>query len=173
MTTTTTTIPLQLLCPRRLLIDESYTDDSYAAVEHVAPVDIAEDLASAAKELSDKASGLGLALSAPKSTVTLFTPRIKESRRLPPVELDGVAIPQDNNSKLLGVVVDPTFTFSAHAAQVARKASSRLNILGDTSFGHDKECLTITITFKSLIRPLFDFAATIVFTQPPLSVVCR
>ena len=73
-------------------------------------------------------------------------------------------IPQENNPKLLGVVFDPTFTFSAHASAIARKASRRLNVLravADSRFGHDKECLTAT--FKGLVRPFFDYAAPIVY----------
>ena len=80
--------------------------------------------------------------------------------------LNGTDIPQVNNSKLLGIMLDPMFIFSAHSAAIARKASSRLNVLramSSTSFGHDKECLSIT--FKSLIRPFFDYAAPVVFPQ--------
>ena len=61
-------------------------------------------------------------------------------------------------------IFDPFYTFCAHAAATARKASRRLNVLravADTTFGHDKECLTAT--FKGLIRPFFDYAAPIVF----------
>ena len=76
------------------------------------------------------------------SQVTLFTPWNKEYGHLPPVLLNGDAIPQANNPKLLGVTLDLTYTFSAHASAVARKARSRLGILRallDTAFGHDKE----------------------------------
>ena len=56
------------------------------------------------------------------------------------------------------------WTFSAHASYTARKANSRLNVLralSDSAFGHDKECLTLT--YKSMIRPFFDYAAPVVF----------
>ena len=71
---------------------------------------------------------------------------------------------QDNNPKLPSVTLDPTFTFSAHAVTVARKAIARLNVLralSDTPFGHNKECLSAT--FKWLVRPLLDYAAPIVY----------
>ena len=145
-------------------IDESYADDFHAAVSDTSPSVIADELSVAATELSAQAGDHGLSLSAAKSTVTLFTPWNKEFGRLPPVNLNGDVIPQANNTKLLGVTLDPTFTFSAHAAAIARKAGSRLNVLralSDTAFGHDKECLTLT--FKSLIRPFFDYAAPIVY----------
>ena len=145
-------------------IDESYADDFHAASSHVSPTEIAEDLESAAAELSEQAESHGLSLSAAKSTVTLFTPWNKEYGRLPPISLDNDVIPQVNNPKLLGVTLDPLFTFSAHASAIARKAGSRLGVLralSDTVFGHDKECLSLT--FKALIRPFFDYAAPIVF----------
>ena len=155
-------------------IDESYADDFHAAVQHVSPQVIATGLSAAAEELSSQAGNHGLSLSAPKSSATLFTPWSKEYGRLPTVSLRGDPIPQVNNPKLLGVTLDPTFTFSAHAAAAGRKASSRLNILralSDTTFGHDKECLTQT--FKSLIRPIFDYAAPIVYPQYSQSSVRR
>ena len=145
-------------------VDGSYADDFHAASHHVSPDDIALDLAAAAEELNEQAEEHGLSLSAVKSTTTLFTPWNREFGRLPPVSLDGEVIPQVNNPKLLGVTFDPSFTFSAHASAIARKAGSRLGVMRallDTSFGHDKECLSLT--FKALIRPFFDFAAPIVY----------
>ena len=111
-------------------------------------------------------------LSAPKSSVTLFTPWRAQFARLPPVEVlsevDGapamVEIPHVSNPTLLGLTFDQSFTFSKHASLVASKARSRLNILralGDTSFGHDKECLLQTYT--GLIRPIFNYAAPILY----------
>ena len=145
-------------------IDGSYADDFHAAVSEISPSDIADGLSEAATELSTQAEEHGLSLSASKSTATLFTPWNKEFGRLPPVTLNGDVIPQNNNPKLLGVTFDPTFTFSTHAAITARKAGSRLGVLralSDTSFGHDKECLSLT--YKSIIRPFFDYAAPIVY----------
>ena len=145
-------------------IDESYADDFHAAVSEVSTSDIADGLSEAATELSAQAEEHGLSLSAVKSTATLFTPWNKEFGCLPPVILNGDVIPQDNNPKLLGVTLDPTFTFSSHASAIARKAGSRLGVfraLSDTSFGHDKECLSLI--FKSLIRPFFDYTAPIVY----------
>ena len=103
-------------------VDNSFADDFHGAVSHVSPPAIATDLEVAAKELSDQALDHGLSLLVPKSTVTLFTSWTKEFSRLPPVSLEGVVIPQDNNPKLLGITLDLTFTFSAHAIAAVRKA---------------------------------------------------
>ena len=80
------------------------------------------------------------------------------------VKIQGVTVPTVKNPKLLGVTLDPLFTFSAHAMSVVRRASSRLNLmrtLSDTSFGKDKECLMLT--FRCFIRSIFSYAAPIVF----------
>ena len=145
-------------------INESYADDFHAAAQDVSPQVIADSLSAAAEEISAQSTELRMPLLPAKSTVTLFTPWTKQFGRLPDVRVGNDVIPQDNNPKLLGVIFDPTFTFCNHAAATARKASRRLNVLravADTSFGHDKECLTMT--FKGLIRPFFDYAAPIVY----------
>ena len=45
------------------------------------------------------------------------------------VSIDNAAVPLEKNLRLLGVTLDPTFTFSNHAKNIARKALWRLNIL--------------------------------------------
>ena len=74
-------------------VDESYADDFHAAESAISPVDIAASLSTAADQLSNQALDLGLSLSAPKSTVTLFTPRTKQFGRLPPVVVGGGVMP--------------------------------------------------------------------------------
>ena len=110
------------------------------------------------------AEGNRMAISAPKSTMTLFTPWTKQVNAQVPVQIGGNTIPMKKTPKLLGVTLDPIFTFSAHSVAIARKASSRLKILraySNSSFGHYKECLLNT--YKLFVRSLIDFAAPIVF----------
>ena len=95
-------------------VDQGYADDLHGAVQHTRPQEIATRLSAVASELSTQAEEHGLLLSAPKSTVTLFTSWNKEFGRLPPVNLAGVQIPQVNNPKLLGITLDPSFTFPRH-----------------------------------------------------------
>ena len=67
-------------------------------------------------------------------------------------------------SEAVRIVLDPLYTFSAHAMSIVKRASSRLNVmraLSDTSFGKDKECLLIT--HRAFIRSLFSYAAPIVY----------
>ena len=100
-------------------------------------------------------------LCAPKSSVTLFTSWSKQVNAQLNVNYDGVAIPMIKYPRLLGIIFDPLHTFSHHAASIARRASSRLNMraLADSSFGKDKECLLMT--FKMFVESLFDSFASI------------
>ena len=69
-----------------------------------------------------------MSISAPKSTVTLFTPWTKQVNSQLDVKIDNVAVPTVKCPRLLGVIFDPLYTFSQHAVSIARRASSRLNI---------------------------------------------
>ena len=97
-----------------------------------------------------------------KSSVTLFSPSTHEHKYHPQVFINGVLLPLEKNPKLLGVVLDPLFTFSPHVRHVAKKANERLRVikaLAGSSWGQDKE--TMLITYKSLIRSNLDYAAPI------------
>ena len=145
-------------------VETSYADDFHGAVFSTSPALIADSLATAAKCLSVQAHDHGLSLSVSKSTVTLFTPWTKQFGRLPAVSVNGDVIPQENKPKLLGVTYDPSLCFSAHAMAMVRKAGPRIYViraLADSSFGHDKECLTVT--FKALLRPFANYTAPVVF----------
>ena len=103
-------------------------------------------------------------ISAPKSTVTLFTTWTKQVALSLDVRVSDVVVPTVKNPRLLGVILDPTFSFSSHAISIARKAASRLNImkaLSNSVFGKDRECLLCT--FQLFIRSLFSYAAPVVF----------
>ena len=128
-------------------VDERYADDNHAADSDVDPAVITSNFSRAANNLAASAGALDMDISPAKSSVTLFTPWTRQYGRLPPVLIGADVIPQDNCPKLLGVILDPTWSFSAHAIYTAKKAGSRLNVLralSDTSFAHDKECLTLT-----------------------------
>ena len=88
-----------------------------------------------------------------KSSVTLFTPWSAQVSKVLPVGINGELVPTDKNPKLLGLVLDPTFSFSAHSKAIARKAASRINlirVLASTEFGKDMK--TLMETYKLYIR---------------------
>ena len=115
--------------------------------------------------MSDWALERGLALSLLKSTVTLFTPdRSHQSNTHPHVALNGTPLPLERNPRVLGVTLDPHFTFSPHIASIVSRATPRLNILkalAGSNWGQHME--TIVITYKSIIRSLFTYASPIWF----------
>ena len=119
---------------------DRYADDYHdSAVSPEVDV-ITERLNTAAEKLVEWADGADMSISAPKSTATLFTPWTKQVNASLDIKIGDDAVPTVKNPKLLGVNLDPMFTLSVHADTVARKASSRLNILralSDTNFGFD------------------------------------
>ena len=144
-------------------IEETFLSEDSAASSPDIDV-ISETLNSAASELNVWAVENGMDISAPKSTTTLFTPWSKQVNKQLDVSIDSVPVPTVKNPRMLGVTFDPTFSFSSHADNVARRAASRLHImkaLADSTFGKDKECLLMT--FKMFIRSLFNYAAAIVY----------
>ena len=60
-----------------------------------------------------------LLISAPKSTVTLFTPDPKQANTHPKIKISDAELPLVRNPKLLGVYLDTFFSFNTHCVQVA------------------------------------------------------
>ena len=121
-------------------------------------------LSSHATQVAAWADDRGLAISAPKSTVTLFTSETRQSHVHPPVTLHESPLPLARNPRILGVTFDPHLTFSSHISSIISRATPRLNILralAGTTWGQQKE--TLLITYKSLIRSLITYAAPIWF----------
>ena len=155
-------------------VNKNFDDDNHAAVVSSDLDAIADTLNQAGAEIVEWTKENGMVISAPKSSLTLFMPWTKQVNTQLPVSIDNVPVPTEKNPRLLGVTLDPLFMFSNHAAIIARKASSRLNImmaLADSEFGNDKECLLMT--FKVFIRSLFDFAALIVYPNYSPSSIHR
>ena len=148
----------------RASINESFADDFHSAESspEVAPIELA--LNETAADLVSWTNDNNMLVSAPKSSVTLFTTWTKQVDAQLDVAIDGIPVPTVKNPRLLGVLLDPLFTFNAHASAIAKKCASRLNLLralADTKFGHDKEVLLST--FKTYIRSVIDYGAPIVY----------
>ena len=101
-----------------------------------------------------------LEMSAQKSTVTLFMPHTQHAHFHPAFPQNGAPFPHDRNPKILGVTYDPVFHFHKHVDNIVNKAKPRVDILRSlcvTNWGQQHE--TKLDTFKSVIRPLFTYAA--------------
>ena len=70
-----------------------------------------------------------LLISAPKSTVTMFTPEPKQANTHPKIKISDAELPLVRNPKLLGVYLDTFFSFNTHCLQVANRVRKRNNVL--------------------------------------------
>ena len=103
------------------------------------------------KEMSRFLRDNSLLISAPKSTVTLFTPDPKQANTHPKIKISDAELPLVCNPKLLGVYLDTFFSFNTHFVQVANRVSKRNNVfkaLAGTNWGQQKE--TLLLTYKAL-----------------------
>ena len=103
-----------------------------------------------------------LLISAPKSTVTMFTPDPMRANTHPKIKISDTELPLVRNTKLLGVYLDTFFSFNAHCVQVANRVIKRNNVLkalAGTNWGQQKEKLLLT--YKALRRSIANYAAPV------------
>ena len=83
-------------------------------------------------------------ISAPKSTVTLFTPDKHQFQMHPVITLEDTQLPLERSTKILGlgVIMDPSLSFHRHCNYVSDRIDKRNNMLkalAESSRGPDKE----------------------------------
>ena len=103
-----------------------------------------------------------LLISAPKSSVTLFTPDPAQANTHPKINIADSEIPLVRSPKLLGVYLDTFFSFNKHYIQVANRVSKRNNVLkalAGTNWGQQKE--TLLMTYKAVGRSIANYAAPV------------
>ena len=103
-----------------------------------------------------------LKLNTSKTMTTLFTPDPAEYRDELSLQLDNTRLPTIRNPKILGLTFDPKLTFNEHIKTSKDKAEKTINILKaltSTHWGKNKE--TLTNTYKTVTRPILEYAGTI------------
>ena len=78
------------------------------------------------------------------------------------LQLDNTRLPKIRNPKILGLTFDPKLTFNEHIRTSKDKAGKTINILKaltSTHWGKNKE--TLTNTYKTVTRPILEYAGTI------------
>ena len=88
-----------------------------------------------------------LLISAPKSTITLFTLDKHQFQMHPDITLEDTQLPLERSPKQLGVIMDPSLSFHKHCNYVSDRIDKRNNILkalAGSSWGQDKETLLLT-----------------------------
>ena len=70
-----------------------------------------------------------LLISAPKSTVTLFTPDKDQFQMHPDITLEDTQLLLERSPKILGVILDPSISFHKHCNNVSERIDKRNNML--------------------------------------------
>ena len=103
-----------------------------------------------------------LHLNADKTTTTLFTPDPAEHKAQLNLTIEGQTLPTIPNPTILGLTYDPQLTFNKHTQKTKDKADKTLNMLNaltSTKWGKQKE--TLTNTYKTVTRPILEYASTV------------
>ena len=101
-------------------------------------------------------------ISAPKSSVTLYTPDTHQAKTHPRILIEDSRLPLVQCPKILGVHMDASLSFNKHSSHVAERVSGRNNIfkaLAGTSWGQQKE--TLLMTYKAVGRSIINYAAPV------------
>ena len=103
-----------------------------------------------------------LLISAPKSSVTFFTPDPAQANTRPKIKIADSELSLVRSPKLPGVYLDTFFSFNKHCVQVANRVSKRnkvLKVLADTNWGQQKK--TLLMTYNALGRSIANYTATV------------
>ena len=105
-------------------------------------------------------------ISAPKSTVTLFTPDKHHFQMHPDITLEDTHLSMERSLKILGVIMDPSISFHKHCNYVSDridKINNMLKALAGSAWGQDKE--TLLLTYNALGRSIASYAAPVLSTN--------
>ena len=100
--------------------------------------DLEDSINSYLKEITAYLKDNSLLISAPKSTVTLFSPDPHQAKTHPRILIEDSQLPLVQCPNILGVYLDTSLSFNKHNGYVAERVSSKNNILkafAGTSWG--------------------------------------
>ena len=136
-----------------------YADDITVWATGVKIPDLEDSVNSYLEEIIAYLKNNSLLISAPKSTVALFSPEPHQAKTHPRIEDSQPLLAQC--PKILGVHLDTSLSFNKHIGYIAERVSSKNNILkayAGTSWGQQKE--TLLMTYKSVGRSV-NYAAPV------------
>ena len=114
------------------------------------------------REVSIYLKDNSLLISAPKSTVTLFTPDKHQFQMHPDITLEDTQLPLERGPKILRVIMDPSLSFHNHCNYVSDRIDKRndmLKALGGSSWGQYNE--TLLLTYNALGKYIVSYAAPV------------
>ena len=100
-------------------------------------------------------------ISAPKSTVTLFTLDKHQLQTHLDITLEDTQLPLERSPKILGVIMDQSLSFHKHCTYVSDRIDKRNNILKElagSSWGQEKQILLLT--YNALGTSIASYAPT-------------
>ena len=101
-------------------------------------------------------------ISAPKSTVTIFTPDTHKFQTHQNISLADTQLPLERSPKILEVIIDPSLSFHKHRHYVTDRIDKRNNMLkalAGSSWGQNKD--TLLLTYNALGKSIASYAASI------------
>ena len=114
------------------------------------------------REVSIYLKDNSLLISAPKSTVTLFTPDKHQFQMHPYITLEDTQLPLERSPKILEVIMDPYISFHKHCNYVSDRIDKRNNMLkalARLSWGQNKE--TLLLTYNALGKYIASYATPV------------
>ena len=139
-----------------------YADDLTVWATGVKIPELEDSINSHLEEITAYLKDNSLLISAPKSTVTLFSANPHQAKSHPRILIEDSQLPLVQCPKILGVYLDNSLSFNKHSGYVAERVSSRntiLNALAGTSYGQHKE--TLLMTYKAVGRSIINYAAPV------------
>ena len=125
-------------------------------------VNMPDSLNSYLEEITAYLKDNSLLISAPKSSVILFTPDTHQAKTHPRILIEDSRLPLVQCPKIFGVHMDTSLSFNKHNSHVAERVTGRINILkalAGTSWGQQKE--TLLMTYKAVGRSIINYAAPV------------
>ena len=99
-----------------------YADDLTGRATGVKIPDLEDSINSYLEEITAYMKDNSLLISAPKSTVTLFSPDAHQAKTHPRILIEGSQLPLVQCPKILGVYLDTSLSFNKHSGYVAERA---------------------------------------------------
>jgi ribonuclease HI len=119
---------------------------------------IIDDIQRALDHISDWCDDWGLQISLKKSTIVIFTHRVKYEAK--PIIYKGEAIKVEEKVKFLGMIFDKRLNWRSHTQYIVDRCAARLNLmrsLAGAGWGASKTALLAV--YRALIRSLLDYGA--------------
>ena len=121
--------------------------------------DMEDILNSYLEEITAYIKDNSLLISAPKSSVKLFTPDTHQAKTHPRILIEDSLLPLVQCPMILGVHMDTSLSFNKHSSHIAERVFGRNNILkalAGTSWGQQK-----LMTYKAVGRSIINYAAPV------------